>query len=91
MAGSQFSFSEISATRIMASQNPGTATPSEATMLTDLSSQPSGLTAATIPIGIPVASASTSAMATISSVFGKAREIEVETFSPVSSDCERSP
>src|SRR5216684_7238475 len=91
VAGSQFSLSEISATRIMASQNPGIATPSEATMLTILSTQPLGLIAATIPIGIPVASASMSAMATISSVFGKAREIESTTFSPESSDCERSP
>ena len=54
MAGSQFSLSEISATRIMASQKPGIATPSEATMLTILSTQPLGLIAATIPIGIPV-------------------------------------
>ena len=36
VAGSQFSFSEISATRIIASQKPGIATPSEAIMLTDL-------------------------------------------------------
>src|SRR3982074_3746071 len=91
VAGSQFSFSEISATRIMASQNPGIARPSGATMRTSLSPQPLGLIAATIPIGIPVASASISAMDTISSVFGKAREIETAPCSPVSSDCERSP
>ena len=60
-------------------------------MLTVLSTQPLGLMAATTPIGIPVTSASTSAIATISSVLGKARAIEVATFSPVSSDCERSP
>ena len=91
VAGSQFSLSEISATRIMASQNPGIATPSEAIMLTILSTQPLGLIAATMPIGIPVTSASNSAMETISSVFGKALEIEVATFSPDSSDCDRSP
>src|SRR6202795_1756125 len=75
VAGSQFSLSEISATKIMASQNPGIATPSEATMLTDLSTQPFGLIAAITPIGIPVTSARTSAMTTISSVLGNARPI----------------
>ena len=34
VAGSQFSLSEMTATRIMASQKLGIATPSEATMLT---------------------------------------------------------
>ncbi len=91
VAGSQFSFSEISATRIIASQKPGMATPSEATALTILSIQPFGLIAAITPIGMPVTSARISAMTTMSSVLGKARPIEVATFSPVSSDCERSP
>ena len=91
VAGSQFSFSEISATRIIASQKPGMATPSDAIRLTVLSTQPSGLIAAITPMGMPVTSASTRAIATISSVLGKARAIEVATFSPVSSDCERSP
>ena len=91
VAGNQFSFSEISATKIIASQKPGMATPSEATRLTTLSTQPLGLIAAITPMGMPVTSASTRAMATIKSVLGKARAMEVATFSPVSSDCERSP
>src|SRR5262245_20375589 len=82
VAGSQFSFSEISATRIIANQKLGIATPSDATRLTVLSTQPFGLIAATIPIGMPVIRARTSVIATISSVFGNARAIELATGSP---------
>src|SRR5262245_64070771 len=89
VAGSQFSFSEISATKIIASQKPGMATPSEAIALTSLSTQPLGLIAATTPIGIPVTSARISAMTTIRRVLGKARQKEVATLSHVSSDWER--
>ena len=91
VAGNQFSCSANSDTSSIASQKLGTATPSDAKLITPLSIQLRGRLAASMPSGTPTTSATLSAIETISKVLGRQRTIEVITGSPDNSDFDKSP